>query len=237
MPEYLSQIYITDKPGALPPALQQASQSLKNLFPEHCYLLFGLDDLRGLITKCFDAPVLRAFDGLAPYSYKSDLGRFCILYEFGGWYFDIAIAGHQPITVGADLDAIFFRDIQRYSGSSWSVQGAAIYAKPRNPIFLSAIQQVIENHKNNFYGITPLCPTGPTLLGQAIARHGTSPRIIFGDFLALTPLHANLNTAFVLPDGQILAWGKRAQGGDLTALGAVGSNNYNELWKNRAIYL
>jgi hypothetical protein len=54
--------------------------------------------------------------------------------------------------------------------------------------------------------------------------------------MELTPGHEEKNSAFVLPDGMILAWRKRAQGGDLSALGVSGSNNYNEAWKARQIY-
>ena len=41
--------------------------------------------------------------------------------------------------------------------------------------------------KNNYYGLTPLCPTGPTLWGKAIASIGIDQNVIIGDFMELTP--------------------------------------------------
>jgi len=232
----MSQIYITDEPTPLPERLRASSESLQKLYPDKRYTLYNLEDLRMLIEKCFDSSVLKAFDALVPYAYKADLGRFCILYAFGGWYFDIGITGHQRVDISPNVDALFFRDRQRFSKSSWSVAGGMIYARPGNPIFIDAIRRVIENINNNFYGVTPLCPVGPTLIGQAIANFGTSERLIFGDFMDLTPIHPIPNTAFVLPNGEISAWAKRAKGGDLSALGTKGGNDYNILWRERKIY-
>jgi hypothetical protein len=101
---------------------------------------------------------------------------------------------------------------------------------------LYAIEQVVDNVKNQYYGITPLSNTATPVLGQALAKHGEQARFIYGDFLQLTPTHQKQNTAFVLPDGTIFAWGKTAGGGDLSSLGAKGINNYNELWQQRALY-
>jgi hypothetical protein len=84
--------------------------------------------------------------------------------------------------------------------------------------------------------MSPLCPTGPNLLGQSIAKYGSNWRIMFGDDLELTPGHPKKNRAYVLPDGEIVAWGKCAEGGDLTALGAQGVNNYNDFWHARRVY-
>jgi hypothetical protein len=40
----------------------------------------------------------------------------------------------------------------------------------------------------------------------------------------------------VLPDGTIFAFHKPAGSGDLTTLGATGTNNYVELWQQRRVY-
>jgi hypothetical protein len=61
--------------------------------------------------------------------------------------------------------------------------------------------------------------------------------VIFGDAIELTPNHVNKNKALVLPDGTIFALKKPAMGGDLSALGATGVNNYNELWYKKDLYV
>jgi hypothetical protein len=81
-----------------------------------------------------------------------------------------------------------------------------------------------------------LCPTGPSLLGAALAANGGETNFVYGDYLELTPTHEQKNRAFVLPDGTIMAWSKPSGGGDLTGIGAKGVNNYNELWAAKQIY-
>ena len=90
-----------------------------------------------------------------------------------------------------------------------------------------------------YYGTRSIDPTGPSLLGQAMATHGTCNKHVIGDMLALTPTHQLTNRAFVLPSGNILAWSKPWSSNgpvSLSGLGAEGTNNYKELWAERNIY-
>ena len=95
------------------------------------------------------------------------------------------------------------------------------------------------NVDNKYYGMTPLCPTGPSLWGRSIAECATETHagLFFGDCTELTPLHADKNKCFILPDGTMVAESKRANGGDLTALGAKDTNNYNEFWHSKQVYV
>lgn len=233
----VSQIFIDDDDSKqLSPYLQFATGTVKEVFPGSNYSLFGKEDLRELIKSHYDEEVLWAFDCLRPYSYKADLGRFCILNAIGGWYFDIGVKAVAPVEVGPRIKFLAFRDIQRFSFTSFACATTVLYSQPNNHALSIAIRQIVDNCKREYYGITPLCPTGPTLLGQALARHGGDTDYIFGDYLELTPTHEQKNRAFVLPDGTIMAWSKPAGGGDLTGLGAKGTNNYNQLWQQRKVY-
>jgi hypothetical protein len=111
-----------------------------------------------------------------------------------------------------------------------------LYSRPDNHALNLVIEMIVANCKDKYYGITPLCPTGPTLLGKALAINGASTNFIYGDLLELTPGYQQENKAFVLPDGTIMAWRKPSGGGDLSALGAKGVNNYNDLWAKRQAY-
>ena len=234
----VSQIFITDSDESVPGPLEISSNTVKEFskINNYSYQLFEKQKIKKLIRENFDPIVTETFDALIPYAYKSDLGRYCILYIKGGWYFDMGIEINSYFSIDNSINSIFFRDIQKNSQSSWSVSNGMIYSKPQNELFLTAIKMVVDNYRNKNYGITPLCPTGPTLFGRAIAIHGLTEKNIFGDLMHLTPQHNIKNTAFVLPNGIIVAWGKKAEGGDLSALGVVGANNYNELWQERKIY-
>lgn len=232
----ISQIYLSDESNELSPFLQHATGTVKAAFSRGRHTIYNKETLRQFIADHYDPDVLWAYDCLKPYSYKADLGRFCLLNKLGGWYLDIAIRVVNPVEVGPRIKWLAFRDIQRFSFTSWACATTVLYSQPDNPALTTAIQLIVNNCHERFYGITPLCPTGPTLLGQALAMNGPNPDFVYGDYLELTPTHEQKNRAFVLPDGTIMAWSKPSGGGDLTGVGAKGVNNYNELWAKRDVY-
>ena len=65
---------------------------------------------------------------------------------------------------------------------------------------------------------------------------GNQGAFMESSYTRLTPLYADKNKCFILPDGTLVAESKRANGGDLTALGAKDTNNYNEFWHSRQVY-
>lgn len=232
----ISQIYLSDESNELSHFLQHATGTVKTAFSSDRHTVYNKETLRQFIADNYDPDVLWAYDCLKPYSYKADLGRFCLLNKLGGWYLDIAVRVVNPVQVGPRIKWLAFRDIQRFSFTSWACATTVLYSQPDNPALTTAIQLIVNNCHERFYGITPLCPTGPTLLGQALAMNGPNPDFVYGDYLELTPTHEQKNRAFVLPDGTIMAWSKPSGGGDLTGVGAKGVNNYNELWAKRDVY-
>jgi mannosyltransferase OCH1-like enzyme len=233
---HVSQIFLSDTDTELSPFLQHATGTVKGAFPDAQYELFTKETLRQFIANNYDPDVLWAYDTLKPYSYKADLGRFCLLNKLGGWYFDIGVRVHSPVEIGERIEWLAFRDIQRFSFTSWACATTVLYSKPNNPALVTAIAMIVNNCHERYYGITPLCPTGPTLLGAALAANGSNANFVYGDFLELTPTHEQKNKAFVLPDGTIMAWHKPSGGGDISALGANGVNNYNIMWQQRQVY-
>jgi hypothetical protein len=232
----ISQIFISDTDDELSPFLQYATNTVKAAFPTANHTIYTKDSLRQFIADNYDTDVLWAYDCLQPYSYKADLGRFCLLNKLGGWYFDIAVRMEHPVEIGDRIKFLAFRDIQRFSFTSWACATTVLYSQIANNALSIAIGLIVQNCQEQYYGITPLCPTGPTLLGRALAMNGADLDFTYGDYLELTPAHEQKNRAFVLPNGTIMAWSKPSGGGDLTGLGAKGVNNYNKLWAQRKIY-
>jgi mannosyltransferase OCH1-like enzyme len=232
----VSQIFLSDNGAELSPFLGHATGTVRQAFPGADHQIYTKETLRAFIEANYSAEVLWAYDCLKPYSYKADLGRFCLLNKLGGWYMDIAIRMVNPVEVGPRIKFLAFRDIQRFSFTSWACATTVLYSQPDNKALQIAINTIVNNCKEEYYGITPLCPTGPTLLGKALAAHGGQSDFVYGDYLELTPTHEQKNRAFVLPDGTIMAWSKPSGGGDLTGVGAKGVNNYNELWAARQVY-
>lgn len=232
----ISQIYLSDESDELSPFLQHATGTVKSAFPNASHTIYTKETLRAFIEENYGEEVVWAYDQLRPYSYKADLGRFCLLNKLGGWYFDIAVRCVNPVEVGPRIKFLAFRDIQRFSFTSWACATTVLYSQTANEALQTAIEMIVANCVEQYYGITPLCPTGPTLLGKALATNGSQSDFVYGDYLELTPTHQQKNRAFVLPDGTIMAWSKPSGGGDLTGVGAKGVNNYNELWAARQVY-
>lgn len=233
----ISQIFLSANPTEeLSPFLKHATGTIDACFPGAKHVIYNSDSLRAFIADNYGDEVLWAYDCLQPFSYKADLGRFCLLNKLGGWYFDIGVRAFNAVDLGDRIEFLAFRDIQRFSFTSWACATTVLFSKPGNKALQTAIEMIVANCKEQYYGITPLCPTGPTLLGKALAANGSQANFVYGDFLELTPTHGRKNKAFVLPDGTIMAWHKPSSGGDISALGVQGANNYNELWQKREVY-
>jgi mannosyltransferase OCH1-like enzyme len=235
----ISQIFLTENNQKLPELLQDRVDLIKAFYPEMKHVLYDMDSLRNFIQENFDKNVVHAFDSLNPYAYKADLGRYCLLYIFGGWYFDISIKLNLKLNLNKDINGLFYRDMafnlfnQFGSSCPYAISNAIIFSKMKNEIFQLAIEKVVKNCKDKCYGDNCLWPTGPFLLGKALAEINSLKDYIFGDFLPLTPLHENKNLAFVFPNGLVHAYFKDKQ---LVDFGAQGINNYAELYKLKNIY-
>jgi len=230
------QIFISEEKEDLCQKLQNNCRKIINLYTDCNYELFDDDKIRHFLKENYEEEILQTYNSLIPFSYKSDFARYCLLYKLGGWYFDIGLEVKEKIKINKNTNLVYFRDSNAHTKISWACAGGIIFSKAGNEILRKAITLVIENFKNNYYGLTPLCPTGPSLWGKAIAIVGIDKNVIIGDFIDLTPNHSKRNMAMVLSNGTIVARNKDADGGDLKALGCKGTNNYNEFWHARNIY-
>ncbi len=245
MTKSVSQIFLSDDKEEFPKFIRKTSSSIKRIYSDHSYKLYGKEELRDFIKDNYESEVLWAYDVLRPFSYKSDLGRFCLLYKLGGWYFDIAVECLLRVDIENEFDMLCFRDEQRHSLTSWAVAGGIIWSKPGNEIMSTAINLIVKNCKEHWYGRTPLCPTGPSLFGEAIATKNRDKNLIFGyldrPMIPFTkrnfPYFKKIVKAkFRLPSHKKFALLKPAAGGDLKSIGAKGSNNYNDFWHTKSVY-
>jgi hypothetical protein len=235
----ISQIFLTDgNSDQLPAFIRLAVATVKKAFRNHEHVMYDKHSLRNFIESNYDAEVLRAYDSLVPYAYKADLGRLCILLKIGGWYFDLPVRVVMQGDVKNDIELIAFRDPSPYSKTSWCCSNAVLYSRPNNQAIEIAIHEILNNCRNKYYGNSPLDPTGPNLFGKSLAMHGPDPKHVYGDVIDLTPHKKNKNRAFVLPEGDIVAWAKPRHlgGGGLAKLGVEGTNNYVEIWNSRQAY-
>ena len=242
----VSQIFITEEEKVIiPPLIESAIQTVKTAFNPCSYTLYDKKRLEELIRTEFGKDAHNAFLKLRAYASKADLGRFCIAYSIGGWYVDISIKILKKLSIGETFDLVAFIDQGHgplIPGSiSYPVQNSLFYTKPKNQIFAKAIELIIENCKNENYGLTPCCPSGTAILGRSIAFYGAQKSHIMGHFTALTPSHKQKNRSYILPSGDIFAlhkdaWMPKSKGGELESLGAKGTNNYVDLYTTGEFY-
>jgi mannosyltransferase OCH1-like enzyme len=143
---------------------------LKRQNPRFQHFLFDDHDCRNFIKQNFPEEVLIAFDSFKPGAYKADLWRYCILYIHGGIYLDIkykCVNGFKFIALTEKEHFPSDVEITEYQGEPYkAVWNALIISKPKNEILLKAINQIVENVKNKYYGNSPLDITGPVMFGK-----------------------------------------------------------------------
>ena len=239
------QILIADSPVdpcGFPPAVLLAMQSVKDCFSDATHQLVQRPEIEDFISQHFDRSILNLFRGLIPYAYQSDLARYCLLYVNGGWYVDLTLKMMTSVRVADHIDMVLFAD----RGCSvqcqpWAIQNGLFYTKPKNPILLRAIERIAAHRSRRYYGVSPLCPTGPNCFGMAVAAEESSMNIVKGTFQPLTPSLSFNNLMYVAQSGQLIAqhrtsWMTGAQGGDFAVTQLPGVNNYKELWQTRQVY-
>ncbi len=240
------QIFINDSEEELPSLLKETTNTFKTAFSDHSYTLYNKEMISEIIKKEFGKEVFYAFQKLKPYAYKSDLARYCISYLYGGWYADVSIRlANTLLNIKYNFEFLAFIDRGVGHGKPntlpYSIQNSFFYAEKNNQIMAKAIDLVIENCRKESYGVSAVCPTGPGILGRALAYYGQKNNHVLGYFMPLTPNHKNINTSYILPDGTILAqhkdaWFINAKGGDISAFGVKDTNNYLQMYIDKNIY-
>jgi mannosyltransferase OCH1-like enzyme len=146
----------------LPPIMAKNVEFIKQSNPAFNHMLFDDNDCREFIKNNFNGDVLNAFDTLIPGAYKADLWRYCVLYINGGIYIDIK---YIPIN-GFKFISLTEKEHWILDIDNNGIYNALIVAKPGNAILLQAINNIVANVKNRYYGNSCLEPTGPLLLAK-----------------------------------------------------------------------
>jgi hypothetical protein len=225
---FMHQIAFTSRPGVY--NLSKNSLKIKAQFGEDNYRLWSLEAANNFLRDFYPTSVVSAFDTLTPYAFKSDLVRYCLVNTFGGTYSDLSICRLKTFSAQGH-DMVIFRD-GNSNRTSWKVNNSLFYSKPNNPILIDAIEQIVSNVGNRYYGHDPHFNTGPSVFGRATAKFGNDMDLLVGQYLWLK----HRKNKFVLPGNNVVARGKRGGAFKGGVSGVIGGNNYNEIWAKRAVY-
>lgn len=156
----------------VPPGMKETIDHLLSMNPEFDYELHTDDDCRAFIQATFGDEVVKAFDCLKPGAYKSDLWRYCILYERGGVYLDIKMLTKKKlIEIVKEDDFLLVKDQEDIPDCFWN--GFMISA-PKMPLFKACIDEIVANVRAKHYGTGTLDITGPCMLGRMMKQYHPS---------------------------------------------------------------
>lgn len=190
-------VYQTWNTHSLPPLMKETHEKFKEDNPEFQYILFDDDECRKFIETHFEGEVLNAYDSLIPGAFKADLWRYCVLYVNGGVYLDIKyMLFHRPEEEGnEDTDTEhaktpYFRLVDLFDKEKYPipmvVETSPLYVytgllmtPAKNPLYMECIGRIVENVKHEFYGNSPMAPTGPELFGGLIEEADKNRAVLF----------------------------------------------------------
>ncbi|WP_294535483.1 glycosyltransferase [uncultured Rhodoblastus sp.] len=234
--KYIHQIFIQadgELPKSFPQSIAINTRFVRELYPDAIYHLYSGNEIRTFIKTHFGERVIRAYDTLAPFAYKCDLARLCLLYIYGGLYVDLGIRILFPLKIKQRTKILLFRCPIHHENHPWDVENSLMYTVPKREEFSVAIDIICSNVENRFYGVNTLAPTGPGVIGRAIAIVGAEQDYSVGfSSVSNTQLPVNFFN-YILQDGTFVA--TRTKDGRLNVV-IKSANNYNDFWHSRTMY-
>lgn len=141
------------------------------------YNFFNNERCKKFILNNFDNDLLTVYNKIKPKAFKADLFRYCYLYIRGGIYADIdtICLNNLDEILNINNDIVLVRERTNIPGFFQ----AFIISKPKQKLFLNAINKIKYLVKNNYYGTNKYKPdniinilsiTGPVLLGNTMCN-------------------------------------------------------------------
>jgi hypothetical protein len=241
----IHQILINDSgklPKQLPGYAEMCVKSITDFYGTKAYHLYSGEEIAEIIKSNFDSDVYKSYQKLKPYCCKADLAKYCLLYLYGGLYSDISNRFIQPLDENFlnQWDLFAFRDIIGSSVRNWSVNPSLFFSKPKVKVLERAIELVVENCRNETYGIQAIVPSASVPFGKAINSADEDELICTnGEILCLNsqmPYAPKKVWGFFTDYGDFIALRKPADEGDMKSMGFPQTNNYVEMWRNKDVY-
>lgn len=220
----IHQIWITDNNQQPPEYIQEKINKLKSTYSEYQHKLYNDSDIQTILRDNFDENVLNAYLTLIPYAFKSDLARLCILYTYGGFYWDASISPDSKIEFEESLLVSGDNSILGSGGLPIIENNCMFFKEPNHPLLKEMIDKVVNNIYRLDRGEHALDVTGPIALGR-IVENSTCNNIKYAKVEYID------NIKCVTVDGTLFYEFKPKEfTSKLHLVGASGTNDYSELW-------
>lgn len=227
MVKKIHQIWLSDNNQEPSEAIKSQMKKLKELYSDYEYTLWNEKSIQDFLLSNFPIHVLEAFNKIRPYAFKCDLARYCILYVFGGYYFDAPLC---PEFKYEPKSPTLFRGIPfSDKGKMFDVieNNTLFFPYPEDEFLKESLYRSASNIRNSLYLDHPLAVTSPVLLSSISKKD----HIDFGYCKHLPECKASY-----YEDTLICKHKKNKYIADLSKMGCSGTNNYADMWHNKELY-
>lgn len=223
----IHQIFISDVSKPFDGFIKDKVNTLKSLYSDYTYTLYNKKSLRELIVNHFDYRVVRAFDTLAAYAHKGDLGKMCVLYVYGGYYFDLTICPSKKYEFKDDIVLVKGIAHKVHTLGRDVIENNFLYVKePGHPLIKAVIDRIVDNVERLDHGIHPLDITAPIAVGRVFEKFGNIENASYGH----VELYDNKDKYTTYKGEHFYDFKPVAYNADISKLGVEGTNRYDSLW-------
>lgn len=220
----IHQIYISDNGHVPSEYVTNQMHRLKQLYSDYNYVLYDNDMCRNEIVSAFGNAAAKLYDSLNSYSFRADLARYCILYKYGGYYFDAVICPEFKLEFSNQPMMYKAPDSLEYEYELID-NGVMYFDKTKHPFLRDAIQLCFNNIKQRQYGVHPLDITGPLMLSRL-----NSYDVKFGKSKYIKP---DQKGAFLNDE---LHWLYKPEGTTFASFSGTGTNSYEQMWFDKEVF-
>jgi mannosyltransferase OCH1-like enzyme len=138
-----------------------------------------IDDcfMRNLLKTKFSQCLLDLYQANKIPASRSDIARLALLYEYGGFYMDLAIVLNDSLNcfIDANSELILLKrdDMPKYSDcpDKAHVWNGMLAAAPKSAFINACLQRIINNLLSGHYNNDVLEATGPKVLNKVLAQY------------------------------------------------------------------
>lgn len=229
------QIWITDKGEPPNEYIIQQMSKLKKMYSNCEYHVYDNDKIVQFLSSFFDKRVLIAYQKCKPYAFKSDLIRYCLLYVYGGYYFDVSICPEFKLENQHEAYILKGESIEIDSHRYDMLDNGVMFFKNINNEFLkSAIDKCVNNILMNNYGKSAFDITGPMMLNSINHEkiHKYPYCIIDNEKVVLVDKKLWVK----YPNGFSSSGPPKYKNINVSSFGKNGTNNYYKMWHDKDVF-
>jgi hypothetical protein len=206
-------------------------EQILRIYNDYNYQLYTADMAESFLLG-FDKEVFTAYMKLQPYAYRADLLRYCLLYYYGGWYFDLSTV--PLFRYNTNKECFLFVNADN-KNTGRLIENCILYSTQYSYFFENLIKKTVINIKNNKCNTT-LHITGPGMIYDFFInecdKNYKKENINYGKVL----IQNKMNHHYINKNLFSIRNKKHGFGGRIDYLGFKGTNNYNDLFLQKKIY-